>query len=73
MPDSEVARIFTRFGKNTRIFILTDTGRIMSRYSGDTETRFSPVATGVPVGSARANRLALLATARRMGYREIRP
>ncbi len=71
MPDGEVERIYTKFGRSNRIFILTDTGRIMSRYYGREETRFNLIADHIPLGSKRDNKNTLRYQAARMGYREI--
>lgn len=69
----ELVRIQTRHGRFHRIYVLTEDGRILTRYTAPTASRFVAIFRHVVIPSSEEGQTDLLIRiARRMGYTVVR-
>jgi hypothetical protein len=67
---TEVARITATFGRNTRLFIMTSDGRVLTRFTKPSGTNYNLLYRNLSVPSkAERRRSVLIQIANRMGYK----
>lgn len=59
-------RVYAKMGRMRRIFVMTRDGRILTRYTGGVETRYTPVRQNIP--EECRTRETLITAIRTMGY-----